>query len=128
MENQAKKRILCAEDEENVYTLISRVLKNYETVNAATYEDAIKLSDENFDLYITDGAYPSKGGDSGLEFCKYLKNKHNGNAKIIFASSLLIKPEFREQVKSIDDKIVLLLKPFNIADLKKSVEDLLNTQ
>lgn len=131
MEAENKKKILYAEDELSVYTLACRALNKdgnkYDIVNAANLDEAISLSEkENFDLYITDGEYPSKGKDSGLEFCKHLKNKHDGKAKILFVSSLSGNPDFIRNVRSIDKNIKCIRKPYYPTVLRGLVNYMLN--
>jgi DNA-binding response OmpR family regulator len=132
METQNKKRIIYVEDNLSIFDSSCRYLSitghKYDIKHATTLDETISMSEnENFEVYITDGEFPSStcsGANSGLEYCKYLKSKHNGQAKILFASSHCNEPEFIKKVKSIDDKIICIAKPYDMGEFTKIVEKL----
>ncbi|MGR8931849.1 MAG: response regulator [Gammaproteobacteria bacterium] len=62
--------ILLVDDEPNVLTALSRLLKNYRLTTAASGEEALRLANQlRFDLVISDYRMP---GMNGIEFlCKF---------------------------------------------------------
>ena len=68
---QAKKRILCVDDNSDTCELVSALLKDFEVTPAYSMADAVKRATaERFDLYVLDYHLPD---GTGLELCLMLR-------------------------------------------------------
>jgi CheY-like chemotaxis protein len=126
MENQAKKRILYAEDEDVVFIMTERILKNKEVlatygikidcelVRAKTLEEAVKLSDtQTFDLFLSDGNYPygnlpNDAKCAGLKFYEHVKDKKK--------PFLLISGKIENIEDALKLGIPCMSKPYNLSE------------
>ncbi len=67
----SKKRLLCVEDEREIYNLVRLVLSDYEVVSAETFKAAKELiAAQRFDVYLMDN-FLSDG--TGLELCRLIR-------------------------------------------------------
>ena len=66
-----KKRILCVEDHQDTYDLVTLVLKDYEVIAARSVAEALrKVFDDRFDLYLLDYNLPD---GTGVELCIFIR-------------------------------------------------------
>ena len=122
MEKHKAKSILIIDDEEVMRDFLSDVLEEYNISKAADGDKAIELlSNENFDLIITDMKMPR---ESGEEVVKFAKGKYP-DAKIIVISGY---SSLMSVSNTLDRGVnAFLSKPFTIKQIRAEVEKLLDT-
>jgi two-component system phosphate regulon response regulator PhoB len=108
------KKILVADDELGVRTVLENVLTSfeYEVLTAANGEEALALAErEKPEVILLDAIMP---GIDGLETCRRLKTQEKTRGiPIIMMTGFGIMPAEAETVGAED----LVLKPFNIYDI-----------
>lgn len=83
---QPRKRVLCAEDNEDICFMLSSLLKGvgYDTVTTFTAGDALMLAGrDEFDLFILDTRL---GGQSGVELCRELRDVRPDTPVIFYSA------------------------------------------
>jgi PAS domain S-box-containing protein len=113
---QAVRRVLVVEDNTDALLMCCEMLEllGYATSGAGTAEEALqRLSNESFDILLTDVSLPGK---SGLELAKMTKQSHPA-MRIVFSSGYA---DMGEEKAKLDAK--LLLKPYDLDALKKALE------
>ena len=96
---EKKRRILCAEDDEDTCALVTHVLgkAGYEVVSAYTYADAItKALSVDFDCYLLDNGLPDS---TGVELCKEIR-EFDEKTPIIFYSGDAFPREIEEALNA----------------------------
>lgn len=119
---EPKKRILLAEDEENLRTAIALnlELEGYEVVTAVNGKEALDcFNSTRFDLIVLDIMMPLI---NGLDVCKEIR-KNNRQVFILFLSARSMGTERIEGLKAGADDY--LAKPFDLEELLLRVEILL---
>lgn len=121
----ASKKILIADDEEDLTWSISRSLRKenqeYEIVCVNSGDAAIKMLERhNFDLLISDIRMPGKDGLGLLNFVK----QHYPEMKVIVMSAWR-RADVKEFVNN-DPRMSYIEKPFEINDLKDAIAKALN--
>jgi CheY-like chemotaxis protein len=81
----AKRRILCVEDNADILGMLTALLgrEGYDTSTAAAVEEALRLADGGFDLFILDKMEPR---DTGLELCRELRRRHPDTPIIVYSA------------------------------------------
>jgi PAS domain S-box-containing protein len=119
------KRILLVEDEENMLSMVIRILKtaDYETQVVKTAEEALRLFKKEkgtFDLLFSDMTLPGK---SGLELADALRAE-NPTLPVLLYSGY---QDQRERWRNLESKgYHFLQKPFTLVALLAAVQDTLN--
>lgn len=79
-----KRRILCVDDQDDMCSLISTILADYEVVPAHSKAEALrKATDGLFDLYLLDYYLPD---GTGLELCLLIRD-FDDSTPILFVTS-----------------------------------------
>jgi CheY-like chemotaxis protein len=109
--------ILILDDDQDVRTVTCETIKElgYEVVALGDPSEALnRLTDEHFDLLITDVAMP---GMTGVEVARHIRDA--GNAiPIIFSSGYADVQAFGEELS----EEVVLKKPFRLTDIAARIE------
>jgi DNA-binding response OmpR family regulator len=118
------KKILMAEDEENISDFVSRGLRNfnYEVTVAADGDEAWRLleKENNFDLVMLDIRMP---GLSGLEVCRRIRDVFGYRTPVLMLTALGTTNDIVDGLHAgADDYIV---KPFMFMELMARIEALL---
>jgi CheY-like chemotaxis protein len=81
----AKRRILCVDDNADICEMLTSLLGHagYDVTTAATVEEALRLAEGGFDLFILDKMEPR---DTGLELCRELRRRHLDTPIIIYSA------------------------------------------
>ena len=119
-----KKRILCADDDEDTCTMMSTLLGQlgYEVIAAKSVAEALGLAiSERFDMYILNSWFPD-GHSIGL--CQKIRT-FNPRTPIIFFSGATYASAREEAVRA--GAQVYIFKP-DIEDLLRTISRLLNEQ
>lgn len=123
----APKKILIADDEEAILTLVSMVLEDhggYDIILAHDGTEALALTDrENPDLVVLDVNMP---GPDGIEVCTRIKrNVAHATTKVIMLTAMA-QDSFRHMALRLgtDD---YLTKPFSVFAFEEKVRTYLNT-
>ncbi|MBI4454084.1 response regulator [Candidatus Woesearchaeota archaeon] len=114
------KKILIAEDEENIVNLIKLILGNkYELVVANDGEEAIKLTEKTKpDLILLDVMMPKI---NGFQVCETLKkNKGTKEIKVIFLSAKVMKNDVNKGLSC--GAIDYIKKPFEPEEFEKRIK------
>ena len=82
-----RKRILCADDNEDTCTMLSALLgRDYDVETADSIGRALELSrSKQFDLYILDNIFPD---GTGLELCRRLREEHPRTPIIFYTGAV----------------------------------------
>jgi excisionase family DNA binding protein len=117
-------RILVVEDETDVADLIERVLSEYENVEVNTVNDGIsallEIGRNPPDLVVLDIVIP---GVDGFEVCKRVNRDKLLSVKTLAISGKINEDDVSRLLESGADRF--LRKPFNVEDLKRTIDDLL---
>ena len=118
------KKILMAEDEENISDFVSRGLRNfnYEVTVAADGDEAWQLleKENNFDLVMLDIRMP---GMSGLDVCRHIRDAFGFRTPVLMLTALGTTNDIVDGLHAgADDYIV---KPFKFMELMARIEALL---
>ena len=116
-----KRRILCAEDDEDTCFMLTHLLEqeNYEVKAARTVSDALQFArTESFNLYILDEWFPR---EAGLGLCRKIR-EFDPNTPIIFYSGAAFNSDREEALYAGAQAFVA--KPC-IEELLKTVHHLL---
>ncbi len=122
MENETKPKILLAEDDQNLGTLLSEYLslKGYSTTLTRNGQEAFDaFFKNNFSLCIFDVMMPLK---DGFTLAKEIR-KHNEEIPILFLTAKSLKEDTLEGFKSGADDY--LTKPFSMEELLYRIKALL---
>jgi CheY-like chemotaxis protein len=117
-----KKRILIADDEEIVRTLLLQALKphNYEVDVVENGLEAVSHIDKkSYDLVITDYVMPKM---DGLELTRRIKSKHPSTPILVITGSGPV----HDLLKS--GATAYIMKPFKIFELQDMVETILKEE
>ena len=124
-----KKRILIAEDNEDVQEVLRTILREeYDIVIVSNPEDAIKY-DEPYDLLLTDFSFYDREGrkiqTQGLDIIEKLREERKGLAAILMSSDLnpRILNACREMEAGSFTKYANGTTPVNGEELKRVIED-----
>ncbi|MDD5772214.1 MAG: response regulator [bacterium] len=124
MKNLNKKKILIADDEKDIRTLVSQILgeENYKIYFAKNGREAIDAANENMpDLLILDLMMPEI---DGIEVCKCLKQ--NKNTKKIPIIMLTAKTGVADKIEGfVTGADEYITKPFDPLKLEIAVEKVL---
>ena len=118
-------RILIIDDDPAIRFAMSDVLSDYETVEASSGAEAMKMleSDQAFDLILCDMMMPDI---TGMALHKWLAERQPQLAEqVIFVTGGAFTPQARDYLSKLDNLIVE--KPIGVADLKKIVGDHIST-
>jgi signal transduction histidine kinase/CheY-like chemotaxis protein len=118
-------RVLIIDDEEGIRVAVARMLRDHETVRAASGTEAMRLldSDQSFDLILCDMMMPDV---SGMEIHQWLAAAHPFLARqFIFMTGGAFTPRAREYLGKVDN--IRLEKPFEAANVKKIVSELVRS-
>lgn len=122
----AKKTVLVVDDEDDIRSLVKRVLadKGYRIVEADRGRVALRMIKENTpDLILLDAMLPEL---HGFDLARRIKGSERyGTIPIIMLSAVYRGPQIGEDLKSTYGIEAYLEKPFRIADLISKVEELL---
>ena len=122
----SKKRALVIEDEPVIGRVCSRILtkQGFDVDVASNGLIARGMSAEMiYDLYLSDIRTPEM---SGIEFYHYFKNEYRELAsRVIFITGDVLNAEVKEFLKEF--KGTILLKPFTPNELKRVVEEFMNS-
>ncbi len=116
------KTILILENLDSFREIISTALKNqgYNTIPATSVKEAREMiKDKTIDLAILDMKLPE---ETGLSYSKELKQTHPG-LPVIFCTGYM-DPKDMNEIDS-TQVVDLLIKPFNLSELKKRVKEVL---
>ena len=118
-------RILLAEDDENIRSLLQLILVRmgqHEVVLAKDGQEALdKALNQSFDVILLDGVMPKK---SGLQVFRELNKKRPSHAPVIFLSA---KTDPREIQEFLAGGAGYLQKPFDPLSICSRIEDILNS-
>jgi CheY-like chemotaxis protein len=115
-------RILIVDDEEEIRIAMVRMLREHDTVHVGSGREAKRLlgNDHDFDLILCDMMMPDL---SGMDLHDWLASNHPFLAKqFIFITGGVFTPRAREYLNKVDN--IRLEKPFNIAEFKEVVSEL----
>ena len=118
-------RILIIDDEAMIRDLLVQILERegYETITASDGKDGIKIHRENpADLIITDLIMPEK---DGLEAIMELRRDFQDVKIIAMSGGGKIDPETYLQIAKTMGAIKTLTKPFDLRELLKTVQEIL---
>ncbi|MBU1240253.1 PAS domain S-box protein, partial [Myxococcota bacterium] len=122
--SERKARILIVDDEKSVRSLIVRILKTHDTVEACSGEEAreILLADPDFDVILCDLMMPVI---SGMELHQWVRS-HNPplSQRFVFISGGAFTPKSREYLTTVSN--VQLSKPFKPSELQEIIASMLN--
>lgn len=119
-----KRRILCAEDDEDTCFMLTHLLEqeNYEVKAARTVSDALQLArSESFNLYILDEWFPK---EAGLGLCRKIR-EFDPYTPIIFYSGAAFNSDREEALYAGAQAFVA--KPY-VEELIETVHRLLADQ
>ena len=114
-------RILIIDDEAGIRASVARMLREHETVQAASGAEAKEIleDDQGFDLILCDMMMPKL---SGMDLHRWLLDANPGLARqLIFITGGAFTPRARDYLSKVDN--IGLEKPFDMAGLKKIVND-----
>lgn len=119
------KKVMLADDEENVLELVSAALTRkptYQLIVARDGEEAMRVAHERLpDLLLLDVSMPKYGG---LEVCKALKeDPDTSHIKIVMLSALAQEGDRQRALEAGADGYIT--KPFSPAALLAKIEDYL---
>ena len=122
MSTEKRKSILVVDDEEIIREFLGEVLgEGYEVCRAGDGDEAIaQLSRRTFDLVITDMKMPRLSGEEVVKFIA----KSCPNTPVIIISGYSTLFAVSQSVSH--GACAFLSKPFTIADLTRTVEDILS--
>jgi DNA-binding NtrC family response regulator len=121
MENQEKKKILYAEDEEEILRITCNILRNYNVDGASNLEEALtKIDSNSYDLIISDGLY---GGWKPLY--QKARDKCKNTPFILYSSNIDALDEAKV-IMSTDKNLECIIKPADIDVLRDSVKKMLD--
>ena len=118
-------RILIIDDESMIRDLLVNILERegYETITASGGKDGIKIYRENpTDLIITDLLMPEK---DGIETIMELRRDFQDVKIIAMSGGGKIDPETYLEIAKTMGAIKTIEKPFNLRELLKTVQELL---
>jgi len=118
-------QILIIDDEVTVRDLLIKILERegYETMNASDGKEGIRLYRENpADLIITDLIMPEK---EGIETIMELRRDFRDVKVIAMSGGGKIDPETYLEIAKTMGAIKTIEKPFNLRELLKTVQELL---
>ena len=118
-------RILIIDDEAMIRNLLVQILERegYETITASGGKDGIKIHRENpADLVITDLLMPEK---DGIETIMELRRDSRDVKILAMSGGGKIDPETYLQIAKTMGAIETLAKPFDLRELLKTVQELL---
>jgi DNA-binding NtrC family response regulator len=118
-------RILIIDDESMIRDLLVNILERegYETITASGGKDGIKIYQENpTDLIITDLLMPEK---DGIETIMELRRDFQDVKIIAMSGGGKIDPETYLEIAKTMGAIKTIEKPFNLRELLKTVQELL---
>lgn len=118
-----RKRLLCAEDEEDISLMIVSLLGliNLEVITATTFAEAWdKIRSEHFDLYLLDNWLP---GGTGVTLCKRIRELDE-DTPIVFYSGAAYESDRAEAMQAGAQEY--LIKPSDVGRLVESIRRLLN--
>jgi PAS domain S-box-containing protein len=116
-------RILVVDDEPGIRSAMVRMLKGNEVVAAGSGEEAQKIleTDQAFDLILCDMMMPTM---SGVDLHEWLVSTYPALARqVVFITGGAFTPKAQEYLKKVDN--IRLEKPFDVANFKKIVSELL---
>ncbi|MGH7737594.1 MAG: response regulator [Candidatus Tyrphobacter sp.] len=126
MEQELRWRVLVADDDPAIRTLIETVLRRgpYEITSCADGESALRTFDSNgpFDVVICDFMLP---GISGLDLIERLRAHERGKVPILMVSGHTTLVMDRAKLAGAD---VFLNKPFTLSQLRSAVASLVATR
>lgn len=117
-----KRRILCAEDDEDTCELLTLVLgeSGYEVVPAYTFADALtKALTGGFDGYLIDNGLPDGTGE---DLCRQIR-EFDENTPIVFYSADAFPKEIEKAMKA--GANAYLVKPIAPQEVTQKLEELL---
>ncbi len=123
VETEVRGRILVIDDEREIRTAIRRMLENYEVIEAGSGKEARQVleSDRAFDLILCDIMMPEV---SGVDLHEWLVETYPSSAKqVVFITGGAFTPRTREYLSRVGN--LLIEKPFETADFKKIVSELI---
>ena len=122
--SQAKKLILCVDDEEHIITSTTILLeaKGYEVLSACNGAEALSIftkRQSDIDLVITDFSMPVMNGPTLIKSIREL----NPNANVILCTGI----ETEENLQGVEELEInaTMFKPFTAATLFESIEEVL---
>ncbi len=124
-ENQAEMvrgRILVVDDEAAIRAVVSRMLREHETVLAEDGAAAMSIleQDQAFDLILCDMMMPEV---SGMDLYAWLIDEYPElGRKVVFATGGAFTPRTREFLARIDN--ISIEKPFDVVNFKKLISEL----
>lgn len=86
---QPPKRVLCAEDNEDICFMLKSILRQegFDTDSAAGASEALELAGrEHFDLFILDARF---GNESGFDLCRDLRAARPGTPVVFYSGAAL---------------------------------------
>ena len=114
-------RILIVDDEAGIRSAMARMLRDHETVQAASGTEAIAIleKDQSFDLVLCDMMMPEI---SGMDLHEWLAESQPQLARqLIFITGGAFTPRARDYLSKVDN--IRLEKPFDMANFRKIVGD-----
>ena len=119
------KKILIAEDEENIVTLVLAIFSDperYNVLSARDGEEALKTARQDKpDIILLDIGLPKM---NGFEVCKAVKsNAATAHIKVMMLSGMVQQSDLRMASEMGADTYIT--KPFQLTDLVNKVEELL---
>lgn len=112
-------RILVVDDEHSVRTLVVRMLREHQTVEAETGSVARSIleKDQTFDVILCDVMMSEV---SGIDLHAWLVEKNPSLAKrVVFITGGAFTPRAREYLQNVEN--TKIEKPFNVSELRKLV-------
>ena len=125
IESSGDKRILLAEDEEVLRSLVSSTLEfaGYQVVQASNGEEALSCFEESggdFDMIVTDVVMPNMGGRELVQAVKRSKP----DMKVLYLSGHIADDELQEEITRKGSPF--LPKPFKPSELTRKVMEILD--
>src|SRR4030095_12539871 len=120
---EAKRRILCVEDDEDTCEMLTLALQlsGYEVVAAHTFADAItKTLTGHFDAYNLDSRLPD---GSGVDLCKEIR-EFNSDTPILFYSADAYPKEIEEAMSA--GAQAYMVKPIDPLDVERNIRELIH--
>ncbi len=126
LDDSVRGRVLVVDDEQQVRSIMSRILSRYHAVEiASSGAQALELlkKDQNFDVVLCDMMMPSV---SGMDIHEWLSSEYPDLAKrMVFVTGGAFAPDAREYLERVETR--QLSKPFSSKDLLTMVSSVIGS-
>ena len=121
---KTKPKLLLVEDDNSLASLLKKTLSQKYTIDTTKYATKAKelIRATNYDLLVLDVVLEDKDGTTGLDVCKYVREKNKEVPILFVTGKTAINYKLGAFKFGADD---YLCKPFNTLELKARIEALL---